>query len=183
MANQMLRYVALLRSINVGGRNKLPMKDLISIFTEAGCREVRTYIQSGNVVFEASEKLAGDLPERISQIIADRFDYQVPVVLRRADSLAEVVEGNPFLTSGVELKTLHVAFLAHLPSEERAATLDPDRSPPDEYTLIGREIYLHLPNGVAKTKITNKYLDSKLATTSTVRNWKTVLKLVEMSRE
>ncbi len=174
-------HVALLRSINVGGRNKLPMKDLAAIFTEAGCRDVKTYIQSGNVVFEAEDSLARRLPKSISTAILERFGYHVPVVMRTAEALVEVVEGNPFLEPDIDIKKLHVAFLADRPTEERVSALDTERSSPDELALHGREIYLRLPNGVARTKLTNKYFDSKLATTSTVRNWKTVLKLVEMT--
>ncbi len=175
-------FVALLRGINVGGKNKLPMTDLARIFVAAGCANVRTYIQSGNVVFAAAAGCAERLPDLVAKKIAERFEFRAPVVLRTANELHRVAAGNPFLKSAVDQGALHVAFLADLPQKRRVAALDPERSPGDSFEVRGREIYLHLPNGVARTKLTNDYFDSTLATTSTVRNWRTVLKLLEISQ-
>ena len=175
-------WVALLRGINVGGRNLLPMTDLAGLFEEAGCAGVRTYIQSGNVLFTASRARAEKLPGLIASGIADRFGYQVPVLLRTAADLGETIRQNPFLEAGASENWLHVLFLADQPDAGRVAALDPLRSPPDAYAVRGREIYLRLPNGGAKTKLTNAYFDSRLATISTVRNWRTVLKLFELAQ-
>jgi uncharacterized protein (DUF1697 family) len=171
--------VALMRGINVGGKNKLPMRDLAALFTEAGCAAVTTYIQSGNVVCRASRALARELPAVIEGAIHQRFGLKVPLVLRSAAELAEIVRGNPF--PGAAADTLHVAFLAAAPNPSQVAGLDPQRSPPDEFAVQGREIYLCFKNGVARSKLTNAYFDTKLATTTTVRNWRTVLKLLDMS--
>ena len=181
LSNPTGRHVALLRGINVGGKNKLPMRDLAAMFTEAGCTEVRTYIQSGNVVFSATPMCVKQLPDVISQRIAERFGFRAPVILRTADEFRRVVTGNPFLKSDADAGPLHVAFLADLPDPRRVAALDPKRSPGDYLKVRGREIYLCLPNGVAGTKLSNAYFDSTLATTSTIRNWRTVLKLVEIA--
>ena len=166
------RHVALLRGINVGGKNVLPMKDLCALFQDAGCGDVETYIQSGNVIFGASASLAKRIPGLLTKAIAAGFGFRVPVVVRTAAELRRVVDGNPF--SRADEATLHVAFLADLPSDARVAALDARRSPPDRFAVRGREIYLHLPNGVARTRLTNQYFDTALATTSTVRNWRTV---------
>ncbi len=174
-------YLALLRGINVGGKNKLPMTELAALFTEAGCSAVRTYIQSGNVVFGASSKQAEGLPVLIARRIAERFALRVPVVLRSAGQLREVAGGNPFVEAGADLEALHVAFLASEPDPDHLAGLDPNRASPDAFRVVGREIFLFLPGGVARTKLTLDYFDSKLATVSTMRNWRTVLKLLEMS--
>ena len=107
--------VALLRGINVGGKNKLPMADLAAMFREAGCSDVRTYIQSGNVVFRAGPALAGDIPSLISASIMDQFGYRVPVVTRTASEFQEIVQANPFAETGSEANKLHVMFLADLP--------------------------------------------------------------------
>ena len=173
-------HIALLRGINVGGRNKLPMTDLRALFEGAGCEDIRTYIQSGNVVFRAAPGLARGIPERIGRAIEAAYGLRVPVTTRTAAELRAMAEGNPFLAEA-DPKCLHVAFLADEPEPERLAALDPDRSPPDEWRVVGREIYLHLPNGMGRTKITNAWLDRTLGTMSTARNWRTVLKLVEMS--
>jgi uncharacterized protein (DUF1697 family) len=174
-------HVALLRGINVGGKNSLPMKDLAAMFNDAGCRDIRTYIQSGNVLFGANAKLAARIPELIAKAIADTVKLQVPVLVRSAEELGVVPKKNPFLKEGADIEALHVAFLADPPDGVRISELDAKRSPGDRFRVQGREIYLHLPNGVARTKLTNQYFDSKLATTSTMRNWKTVLKLIELA--
>jgi uncharacterized protein (DUF1697 family) len=174
-------YVALLRGINVGGKNKLPMRDLAALFTDAGCRRVRTYIQSGNVVFEARPSVADRLPHDIATRIDRAFALRVPVVLRAARELDEVVRGNPFLARGAEAEALHVMFLADLPAPGAVSALDANRSPPDEFAVIGREVYLRCPFGIGRSKLTNGYFDTKLTTTSTCRNWRTVLSLVELA--
>ena len=176
-------YVALLRGINVGGKNKLPMKDVVSMFTDAGCDNVRTYIQSGNVVFETGQALARRVPALVTKSISGRFKIQVPIVVRTTDELRKTIRGNPFLRKGIDTKRLHVAFLAEKPSAKKVAALDPDRSPPDAFLVRGADIYVHCPNGIARTKLTNNYFDSKLATTSTVRTWATVLKLHELAEQ
>jgi uncharacterized protein (DUF1697 family) len=173
-------YLALLRGINVGGKNKLPMKDLIDIFVEAECTNVRTFIQSGNVIFTTSPGVAARLPERITAQIAKRFGLRTPMLLRTTQQLKDVISNNPFLQEGAAEETLHVLFLADLPTPVRVKSLDPDRSPPDTFIVRGREVYLRLPNGVAPSKLTNNYFDSKLATTSTGRNWRTMTKLLEL---
>ena len=101
---------------------------------------------------------------------------------RRADEIEAVVDANPFLQAGAETDKLHVVFLADEPDAERVEALDPDRSPPDEFTVRGREVYLHCPNGMARSKLTNSYFDSTLSTVSTMRNWKTVGKLLELAQ-
>jgi uncharacterized protein (DUF1697 family) len=173
-------HVALLRGINLGGR-QVPMKELAAIFVEAKCREVRTYIQSGNVVFQTAAADAGRLAARVEKALLARFGFEVPVVTRSAAELRAVAGANPYLRAGADPGTLHVAFLAERPSPARVAALDPERSPPDRFTVNGSEIYLHCPKGYGNTKLTNSYFDAKLGTTSTVRNWKTVLTLLEMA--
>ena len=151
------------------------------MFEDAGCTAVDTYIQSGNVVFQAEASLAARIPALITREIDDRFGYRVPVVTRTAEDLREVVRENPFLRAGVDQVRLHVAFLAQVPDDLWVADLEPQRSPPDLFQARGRDIFLHCPDGVARTKLTNAYFDSKLTTTITVRNWRTVTALLEMA--
>ena len=174
-------HIALLRGINVGGRNRLPMQRLVSIFEAAGCGNVRTYIQSGNVVYEAGPALARRVPLLVAGILAERFGINSPVLSRTATELHKVVASNPFLKARAEERELGVAFLEKRPTAARVAALDPERSPPDAFSVRGREIYLRMPNGVARTKLTNAWFDSALATTSTVRNWRTTLKLLDLA--
>ncbi len=173
-------YVALLRGINLGGNNRLAMKELVEMFVEAGCNDVSTYIQSGNVLFTAPGPLVKGLPELVAKEIAARYGYRVPVIVRSAEQLAQTIRDNPFLQAGESEKTLHVYFLAHLPTVSAVQKLDPNRSPPDSFRVVHQEIYVHLPNSMARTKLTNAYFDSKLSTTSTARTWGTVCKLFAM---
>ena len=172
--------VALLRGINVGGKNIVPMPELTALFSAAGCSDVRSYIQSGNVVFRADRALTKRLPALMAAQIATRFGCDVPVILRTRAELAAVARGNPFLAPEVDAATLLVMFLAEAPAARSIAALDPERSPPDEFVVRGREIFLRCPNGFGRSKLSNQYFDSKLATTSTARNWRTVLKLLEL---
>jgi uncharacterized protein (DUF1697 family) len=174
------KYVALLRGINVGGKNMLSMKELVKIFVTAGCADVRTYIQSGNIVFCAEQKVVNRLADVTARQVEERFGLKVPVVLRTAAELDSVIRENPFCKAGVVAEMLHVSFLAEWPSPELLAGLDARRSSPDEFEVAGREIYMKLVNEVSRTKLTNAYFDSKLKTMSTMRNWRTILKLAEM---
>ncbi len=176
-------FVALLRGINVGGKNKLSSEELVGLFEEVGCDRVRTYIQSGNVVYRAGSHLTKAVPAAVVAAIERDYGFSVPVVTRTAAELAAVVEENPFVVGGEDPKTLHVAFLADRPSVTQVSQLDPSLSPGDQFVVSGREVYLHCPNGLARTKLTNAYLDSTLGTVSTMRNWKTVNVLAQWSAE
>src|SRR4051812_2315824 len=156
------------------------MKDLAALFTAAGCSDVQTFIQSGNVVFNVTRQPASKLPERIAADIAARFHFRTQVILRTREELREVILGNLFFKKGLSADTLHTLFLADQPNSSAIEQLDPKRSMPDEFIVQGREIYLYLPSGVGKTKLTNSYFDSRLRTVSTGRNWRTVTKLFEL---
>ncbi len=151
------------------------------MFLEAGCDDVRTYIQSGNVLFRADPVLVENIPSLIRASILSSYGYRIPVVTRTARELREVVRANPFADIGAEADRLLVLFLADLPDPAHVEALDPNRSPGDEFAVLGREVYLHCPNGVARSKLTTSYFDSKLSTTSTARNWRTVGKLLELA--
>ena len=173
-------YLALLRGINVGGKNKLPMQNVRAMFVAAGCENVQTCIQSGNIVFNARAETAALVSGLVSAQIQRDFGYNIPVVLRTAEQLREVTLHNPYLQAGADADTLHVVFLANAPDPQSVALLDVHRSPPDTFHARGQEIYLHLPQGAARTKFTNAYFDAKLKTVSTQRNWRTVTTLLTL---
>ena len=157
----------------------MPMAALRDIFSALGCTGVRTYIQSGNVVFNAAPDLAGRVPQMVTRAICDQLGISTTVTVRSAEELGQIAASNPFDTSG-DPRFLHVAFLKDVPSAAAIAQLDPDRSPPDVFAVRGPNVYLHYPNGVARSKLTNAYLDARLQTISTMRNWRTVLRLLGM---
>ena len=183
MKSMVQAHVALLRGLNVGGKNRMAMTDLAQLFVEAGCTEVRTFIQSGNVIFKATDSKLNKLPALIAKNIEGRFGYKTPVVLRTVEQLGETIQHNPFLKAGAAEDSLHVYFLANAPDARRIASLDPARSSPDAFFVRGRDVYLQMPNGMARTKLSNAYFDSKLATISTARNWRTILKLFELMQK
>jgi len=174
------RHVALLRGINVGGKNKLPMKDLVSIFEAVGCADVQTYIQSGNVIFGANAPKAKGVAAAVSDAIAAKLSLRVPVIQRDAKAFGDVVTRHPLMKRGADPATLFVMFLADRPKAVDVKRLDPDRSPGDTFVVTGREIYVSCPNGAARSKLTNDYFDRALGTISTTRNWRTCLRLAEM---
>jgi uncharacterized protein (DUF1697 family) len=175
-------WVALLRGVNVGGNNKLPMRDLAELFRAAGCDDVATFIQSGNVVFRAERAVALEIPRVMPGRIGERFGFTPPVLLRSGAEMARIATSNPFTARGAEEDRVYVAFLADAPSADRIASLDPARSPPDVVEVIGAEAWLWFPRGLGRTKITSQYLDSRLGTVATVRNWRTTTKLAALTR-
>jgi uncharacterized protein (DUF1697 family) len=178
-----MRHVALLRGINVGGKHRVPMADLRALFEENGCRDVETFIQSGNVVFAATESALPKLARTLPMAMEKKFGFPIPLVLRTAKELAAVTKTNPYLAkSGPESNALHVVFLRDLPEKAAIAAMDPNRSPGDEFTILGRDVFVNCPKGVGQTKLTNAWFDSKLKTISTGRNWRTVLALLELSQ-
>ena len=175
------RYIALLRGINVGGKHKLPMKALVALFEAQGARNVRSYIQSGNVLFDASAQLAKQLTTAIPKAIETDFGFAAPIVLRAHDDVRVAFEKNPWLAEGRDPSHLHLGFLPKTPRPALVKALDPHRSPTDGFRIMADHVYLHIPGGMAKTKLTTSFFDRGLATTMTVRNWKTVTKLIELS--
>ena len=169
-----------MRGINVGGANKLPMTDLRALFEYSGAKSVATYIQSGNVVFLAPSADGARIAAAVESRVAEEFGFAAPVVVVEAPRLLTILGGNPFLARGEDPAKLHMAFLSAPPGAARLAKLDPRRSPPDEFFAAERCVYLFLPNGVARSKLTNAWLDTTLGVTSTLRNFATATKLLQM---
>ena len=174
------RHLALLRGINVGGKNRLPMETLRGLFATAGCTDVETYIQSGNVVFHAPARKLKTLAGELQAAIEAGLGLKVPVVLRSGDAWAEVAKAH-LLAKGADPAFLHVVFRADVPDAKALAGLEANRSPPDTFVVRGSEVYLHCPKGYGQSKLTNAWFDSKLSTVSTVRNWRTVQELSALS--
>lgn len=176
----MSRYVALLRGINVGGHRVLKMADLRAILVAAGARDAVTYIQSGNAVFDHAARSAATLVAELEARIAEATGFAVTVVARTAAEWAAVVAANPFPEAGPD--ELHVSFLAARPPADVLAGLDPAAFVPERFALVQREIYLHLPDGLGRSKLAGALGKVKaIAPTATARNWRTVLKLHELA--
>jgi uncharacterized protein (DUF1697 family) len=170
--------IALLRAVNVGGRNRVPMPELRAALAAAGLGHVSTVLQSGNVVFDHAGS-EGDAVAIVRATIAGAFGLDVEVVVRTGAELAAAAAANPFLATGEarDPATLHVAFLAEAPTPAAVATLDAQRSPPDAFAVRGRDVYLSYPGGSGRSRLTLGYLEGALGVQGTARNWRTVQRL------
>jgi uncharacterized protein (DUF1697 family) len=156
------------------------MQGLRELFAQSGATDVETLIQSGNVIFTASEARAPKIIEEAVSRLKHHYGFAAPMVLRDARTWAALIDGNPFVRSGANPDTLHALCLSEKPSAAAVLSLDPNRSPKDEFRICGRDVYLRLSSGVARSKLTNAWFDSKLGVVSTLRNWRTVMKLGEI---
>lgn len=180
----MQTYIAILRGINVSGKNKIVMKELKAAFEAADFHNVATYIQSGNVVFTHASNDEKTIAKQITQLIKTSFGLDVPVLVRTLNYIVQANANNPFLKrEGIEVDKLHITFLADVPNQENIEKLNSYNYPPDEVIVIGTAVYLHCPNGQARTKFHNSFIENKLKVTATGRNLKTVNKLIEMGKE
>lgn len=178
----MPRNVALLRGINVGANKRIAMADLRTLIEALGHTDVTTYVNSGNVVFDAAEPRTDvQLARDIEAAILERCNLAVPVVIRSGPELAEVVAGNPWPEHAANHKTLHVAFLGDVPDRGRVAALADVERGKDDYRVVGSNVYLSYPNGLSGAVFMVNGLDRALGLTATSRNWRTVLKLAEMA--
>ncbi len=172
-----MTYVALLRAVNVGGRNKLPMKDLAALFEAAGCSSVRTVIQSGNVVFQTNPNLAVATMKKVLDKVEAQFGFRPALLLRTLAEMLSVVQSNPF--AGEEEKT-YVYFLDRPPTAEAMSAIDPNRSPADRFVLVNKELYVLYSVASSDSKLTGAYLESKLSVVATARNWSATNKLLQI---
>jgi uncharacterized protein (DUF1697 family) len=175
-------YIALLRGINVGGHKIVKMEKLRNALMMLGFEDVKTYIQSGNVVFKAPSRELENLSTRIEETVLREFGFPVPVIVRTAEELGEVLKENQFCREkGVDASKLYVTFLSRLPERTAVKMLDAIPVAPDRFCCSGREIYLHCPNGLGGTKLSFDAFEKVLSVGATTRNWNTVTRLYEMS--
>ncbi len=179
----MQNYIAILRGINVSGKNKILMAELKTMLIGLKFENVETYIQSGNIVFSLAKAQSNvSLESLISTSIKKKFKLEVPVIVRSAEELKKIIATNPFAKNKKNNpERLHITFLAEVPSKEKLAEIKSLAYPPDEFQIIGTEVYLHCPLSYGETKLSNKFFETKLKVSATTRNWKTVNVLGEMS--
>jgi uncharacterized protein (DUF1697 family) len=178
----MATQIALLRGINVGAHNRIPMAELRGLLAKLGYPDARTLVQSGNVVLSADlspEDLAGEL----ERAIADRFGVQTPVVVRTRDELAEVVALDPLGDVAREHKLYQVSFLSAEPDPKAVAKIGEGDFAPEVFVHVGREIYAWHPDGIHNSRLARMLSDKRLGVVATARNWKTTTKLLEMADE
>jgi len=169
----MPRQIALLRGVNVGGNKKVPMARLRALLEELGYRDVRTYVNSGNVVFSGPRRAA----KQLEAALAKTFGFDVPVVLRTRDELAAVLQANPLRKVATDSAKHLVVFC----SEKASTDLDAKDFAPETFVVRGREVYLWLPGGIGTSPLAKVLANKPLGSGSTARNWRTVEKLLELA--
>ena len=177
-------YVSLFRGINVGGHNGVRMDALKELHESLGLQEIQTYIQSGNVVFTSDDADVTLIQKDIEHGFAQKFGFQVKVMVRTADEFNVIIENNPFQNQPLkESKWVVAMFLASHPISTAREDIQKTYTGPEELHIIGQEVYIYYPEGIGRSKLTNVFLEKKLKTTGTARNWNTVLRLQKMIQE
>jgi uncharacterized protein (DUF1697 family) len=177
-------YISMLRGINVGGHKLIKMDKLRALFEELGFEQVKTYIQSGNVVFKTKRTSTSALSRKIEEKILSDFGFSVSVISRSSDDMAATIAGNPFLKEReIDQEKLHVMFLSEAPAPVALKKLIDLTAAPNQCRPIDREIYFYLPNGVSQSVLMKSPVDRILAVVTTTRNWRTVNSLHQMCQD
>ena len=180
----MTSVISMLRGINVGAQKRLRMDTLQVIYEGLGLKNIRTYVQSGNVVFESPDRDQAGLVNLIEAQIKQSCGYQVEVFIRQAEELQRILAGNPFLNDRNEDPSkLHVTFYYRTPSESVLSKLIAPGGTTDEFAFAEMAVYLFCPNGYGKTKLSNSFFERRLGMPVTTRNWNTVNALYKMAEE
>lgn len=179
----MKTYIALLRGINVSGKNLIKMAELKQLFATIGFENAITYIQSGNVIFTSKENNTSKIETKITKAIKTKFGYDIKVLVITKNELEITFNANPYtIISDVNITKLCVTFLRNTPTLENIPQIEKlVADTKDTSKITKKSIYLHCPTGFAKTKLTNNLFERKLKTDATTRNWRTITKLVELS--
>ena len=173
-------FVALVRGINVGGK-RLLMKDLTHLCASLGFENVRTYLQSGNAVFESRDSDPAKIAEAVHKKLKSELALDVTVLVRDASEIGRVIARNPFAER--DPSKLHVTFLSARPTNIPKSEIDLTKEAKEEYSIPGREVYLFLPNGYGGSKLSNTFFEKVLKVSATTRNWRTVTALLEMTKK
>jgi uncharacterized protein (DUF1697 family) len=179
----MTTYVALLRAINVTGKNPIKMDALRSLFSTLDFDDITTYVQSGNVVFTSTSRSASKVADTIARGIVREFGAEVQVLIRTGKELAKIADENPLRLKSADPSKLHVTFMERAPSTAKVKAIDPSTGAPDEFAVVGREVFLHCQNGYGRTKLNNTFFEKQLGVVATTRNLRTVQKLVDLASD
>jgi uncharacterized protein (DUF1697 family) len=175
-------YIAMLRGINVGAHKRMKMEKLRASCEGLGLRNVKTYIQSGNVIFSAGKLPSAILSKKLGECIVRDFGFSADVIFRTRDEMKRIIDGNPFANEhGMDTSKLHVVFLPQTPSAAAIKKMQELTLAPDRVHSSGNEIYFYFPNGISGSSLWKHSLDRVLSVAGTMRNWNTVNKVYEMA--
>lgn len=178
----MKKYSALFRGINVGGNNSLPMKDLVVLLESIGAQKVKTYIQSGNAVFQIDENNKAQLSKRISAEVSERHGFEPYVLILESDEITRAVTKNPFPDAEADPGNLHLGFLATTPTHPNLEKLQNLCKESERFHLGDAVFYLHAPEGIGRSRLAAS-VEKLLGVPMTLRNWRTVCKIRELAEE
>ena len=178
----MQTYIAILRGINVSGQKIIKMAELRDHLAMLDFKNLTTYIQSGNIVFQSEILENNKLEEKIHENIKKKYGFDVPVIVRSLEEWQKVVDGFPFKTEDCDINRLAFTFLKNKPAQVPVEEIAKFKAVNDEVVYADKEIYLHIPDGFGKSKLTNNILERKLKVTATTRNWKSTQKLLEIAK-
>lgn len=173
-------YISLLRGVNVGGR-KIPMNELKQLYESLNFNKVKSYIQSGNLIFESPRREIKELEKEIEEKLEDNYDFPIHIFIRTTDELDEIIKNNPFANE--TLKNIHITFLKETPEDIPVDLINERKDPSEKFITKEREIYLFLPRGYGRTKLSNNFFESKLKIKATTRNWRTVNQLYKLAKD
>lgn len=176
----MKTYISLLRGINVSGKKKIKMAELKEHYESLGFEDVKTYIQSGNVVFKSKESDVDVLADSIHNKIKEVYSFEVPITIRKGSDIEKIIKTNPFLEKAEDTKMLYVGFMNTIPDPKLVAKTKEITFKDDKFEVIGETLFLYLPGGAGRTKFTNNFFEKKFKVSITTRNWRTTLKVGEM---
>ena len=180
----MQTYISIIRGINVSGQKLIKMTDLKAMYENMGFSEVKTYIQSGNVIFKASSTPSAKLAEQITAHIMKTFGFEAPVLVKTIEEWEKVTRNNPFLAKDPEHKKMYVTLLSAIADKNHIESITPDIYGDDEFHIADDVVYLFFPTiGYGNTKLSNNFFEKKLKLNATTRNWATINKLLEMAKE
>ncbi len=179
----MTKYISLLRGINVGGHRKILMADLRALYEGLGLLNCTTYIQSGNAFFELKRKSdPTKLAAKIEKAIAEKYGFDVSVIVMTVETLEAAIAGNPYYKSDTEIERLILTFLKEEPTSEKLEKIKDFDHGDDKFEVAGKHVFIYLEGKYRDTKLSNKFFESKLKVAATTRNWKTVLKLSALAK-
>jgi uncharacterized protein (DUF1697 family) len=178
----MKTYIALLRAINVGGNAKIAMTDLKSLLADLGYANPQTLLQTGNLIFQSKASSGDKLEAKLEQAAADRFDLQTDVLVRTASEWQKAIAANPFPKEAAsDPSHLLIMPLKKAPTKQAVKDLQTAIHGRETVAAVGRELYIVYPDGIGRSKLTNKLIETRLGTRGTGRNWNTALKLAELA--
>lgn len=177
----MIKYISILRGINVSGKRMIKMQALKEMYEGLGFKNVQTYIQSGNVLFESKESNLEGISKLIEEKILENFNFDVPVIIITQKEIEHCIQQNPFVKlEDIQLDKLHVTFLSTEPSADLVEKIKDFKYAADEFIVDSKLIYLYCPKNYGESKLSNNFFEGKLKVKATTRNWRTVNEIYKL---